>query len=177
MPAADNALQGDFGEAWLEAVAAGCRLLHGRPSTLDLDKADVEVTLLGIAAGTYNPTVKVQVKTEVNLRIDQDGYLVYNLDMATYNVLRRTDHSVRRILAVIGLSGDGGRVRLDPDGTLLIGYGAWASLEGYPPSDNATSQVVRLPASNTLDGPGLDLMLRTYGVPRSTPVPDVDPWK
>ena len=68
VPAADNALQGDFGEAWLEAVAAGCRLLHGRPSTLDLDKADVEVTLLGIAAGTYNPTVKVQVKTEVNLR-------------------------------------------------------------------------------------------------------------
>ena len=48
---------------------------------------------------------------------------------------------MRRILAVIGLSGGGGRVRLDPDGTLLIGYGAWASLEGYPPSDNATSQV------------------------------------
>ncbi|GAA4223819.1 hypothetical protein GCM10022254_01870 [Actinomadura meridiana] len=31
-----NTLQGDFGEAWLEAVAAGCGLLHGRPTTVDL---------------------------------------------------------------------------------------------------------------------------------------------
>jgi hypothetical protein len=44
VPARDNALQGDFGEAWLEAVAAGCGLLHGRPSTVDLEKADVELT-------------------------------------------------------------------------------------------------------------------------------------
>lgn len=176
MPAGKNALQGDFGEAWLEAVAAGCGHLHGRPTTLDLEKADVELTLLGIIAGIYNPTVKVQVKTGVNLRRDPDGALIYNLDIATYNVLRRQDHSVRRVLAVIGLSGDGSRVRLHPDGTMLIGYGAWVSLEGYPPSGNATSQVVRLPAANTLDGPGLDQMLRTYGVPRSTPVPDVDPW-
>jgi hypothetical protein len=176
MSAADNALQGDFGEAWLEAVAAGCGILHGRPTTLDLEKADVELTLLGFVAGTYNPTVKVQVKTEINLRRDPDDALVYNLDITTYNVLRRQDHSVRRIVAVIGLSDDGSRVRLDPDGTLLIGYGAWLSLEGYPPSGNTTSQVIRLPASNTLDGPGLDQMLRTYGVPRSTPVPDIDPW-
>ena len=169
-------MQGDFGEAWLEAVAAGCGLLHGRPSTVDLEKADVELTLLGTVAGTYNPTVKVQVKTEVDLRRDPDGTFIYNLDISTYDVLRREDQSVRRILAVIGLSGDGSRVRLHADGTILVGHGAWLSLEGYRPSSNAASQVIRLPASNTLDGPGLDEMLRTYGVRRSTPVPDFDEW-
>jgi hypothetical protein len=176
VPARNNALQGDFGEAWLEAVAAGCGLLHGRPSSVDLEKADVELTFLGTVAGTYNPTVKVQVKTEVNLRRNPDGTFVYNLDIATYDVLRREDHSVRRILAVFGLSGDGSRVRLHADGTMLVGHGSWVSLEGYPPSDNTTSQVVRLPVSNTLDGPGLDQMLKTYGVRRSTLVPEVDPW-
>jgi hypothetical protein len=61
--AAQNPLQGDFGEMWLGAVAAGCGLLHGRPGTVDLEKADVELTLRGEHDGTYNPSVKVQVKT------------------------------------------------------------------------------------------------------------------
>lgn len=145
-------------------------------SAVDLEKADIELTLLGTVAGTYNPTVKVQVKTEVNLRRNPDGTFIYNLDIATYDVLRREDQSVRRILAVIGLSEDGSRVRLHTDGTILVGHGAWLSLEGYPSSSNTTSQVIRLPASNTLDPSGLDQMLRTYGVRRSTPVPDVDQW-
>ena len=132
--------------------------------------------LQGVFAGTYNPTVKVQVKTEIDLKKDSDGNFVYSLDIKTYNVLRRTDHSVRRALVVIGLSSDGSKVDFTPDGTLLVGCGAWLSLEGYPASDNATSQVVRLPASNTLDVPGLYRLLRTYGVSRSTPVPDTNLW-
>ena len=176
MSARDNALQGDFGEAWLEVIAAGCGLLHGRPTTLDLEKADVELTRLGAVMGTYNPTVKVQVKTEVNPRMGDGGTLDYDLDIGTYDVLRREDHAVRRLLVVIGLSEDGERVRLLDDGTLLAGRGAWVSLEGAPPSDNTTSQVVRLPVINTLDRPGLARMLETYGVRRSTPVPDVDVW-
>jgi len=111
-PSEKNALQGDFGESWLRAVAAGCGLLHGRPTTVDLDKADVELTQRGVVDGTYCPTVKVQVKTTSNLRIADDGRIVYDLDVATYEVLRRTDHSVRRVLVVIGLSDDGARVQL-----------------------------------------------------------------
>lgn len=169
-------MQGDFGEAWLHAVAAGCGLLHGRPTTLDWEKADVELVLPRVVPGTPYPTVKVQVKTEINLRKGSTGNFIYNLDLATYDWLRRTDHSVRRVLAVIGLSGDGSRVRLHPDGTLLVGRGAWVSLEGFPDSSNSSSQRIEFPASNTLDEPGLHRMLMTYGVPRSTPVPDVDPW-
>lgn len=174
--AEQNVLQGDFGEAWLEAVAAGCGLLHGRPATLDLEKADVQLTLLGTVEDTYNPTVKVQVKTEINARQDSDGNLVYNLDAATYDVLRRDDHGVRRVLAVIGLPKDGARVRLQDEGTMLLGRGAWVSLEGHPPTANTTSQVVQLPAENTLDEDGLHRMLRTCGTRRSTQVPDPDIW-
>jgi Domain of unknown function (DUF4365) len=175
----DNSLQGDFGEAWIEAVAAGSGLLRGRPATLDLQKADVQLTLPGLVAGTYNPSVLVQVKTTVNLRKSIPvGRLLYNLDIDTYNVLRRTDHSIRRVLAVIGLrSKDGERVRLTSAGTLLVGHGAWVSLEGRPPTSNVNTVGVSLPADNTLDPAGLHRMLQTYGVRTSTPVPDVDPWE
>jgi Domain of unknown function (DUF4365) len=170
-----NAIQGDFGEAWLEVVASGCGLLRGR-STLDLEKADVELTYPGQLEGSYCPTVKVQVKTQVNLKTDPNGNLVYNLDVQTYDSLRRDDHTVRRVLVVIGLMADGPRVRLHEDGTLLVGHGAWASLEGHPPTPNTTTQVVRLPAANTLDENGLYRMLSTYGIRRPFPVPDEDPW-
>jgi hypothetical protein len=171
-----NALQGDFGEMWLEAVAAGCGLAHGRPERLDLDKADVQLTLLAAVGRTYHPKVDVQVKTEVNLRAGEDGMLSYDLDIKTYDVLRRTDHVVRRILAVIGLEPDEPRVRLTDEGTLLLGRGAWVSLEGMSPSPNRTSQVVKLPVANTLDHDGIKRMLTQYGVRSSTPVPDIDLW-
>lgn len=175
--ARQNPLQGDFGECWLEAVAAGCDILHGRPTTLDFEKADVELVLMGECGGSYNPTVKVQVKTTgiSELRNQSDGFS-YDLDLETYNVLRRTDHVVPRILAVIGVEAPGGRVRLHDDGTLLVGFGAWVSLEGHPPSGNSTSQVVNLPEGNTLDASGLEKMLVTYGVRRTSRVPDFDPW-
>ena len=175
MSSSHNAIQGDFGEAWLEVVASGCGLLRGR-STLDLEKADVELTYPGQLEGSYCPTVKAQVKTQVNLRMDATGNLVYNLDVQTYDSLRRDDHTVRRVLVVIGLLADGPKVRLHEDGTLLLGHGAWVSLEGHPPTANATTQVVRLPAANTLDENGLYRMLSTYGIRRPLPVPDEDLW-
>lgn len=160
----------------MEAVAAGCNLLHGRPTTLDLEKADVELILPGEHNGTYNPTVKVQVKTALSLRSLANGDFSYDLDLATYEVLRRNDHSIRRILAVIEVAPDGERVRLHDEGTLLVGRGAWTSLEGAPASTNSTSQVVTLPASNTLDASGLDQMLKTFGVRTSSIVPKFDAW-
>jgi hypothetical protein len=80
------------------------------------------------------------------------------------------------VKVVIGLLADGPRVRLDEDGTLLVGRGAWVSLEGYPPTTNTVKQVVRLPPENTLDENGLYRMLSTYGIRRPFPVPDADTW-
>jgi Domain of unknown function (DUF4365) len=174
--AGDNSLQGDFGEAWLEAVAAGCGLLHGPSTTLDRQKTDVHLVLEGLWHGTYNPAVNVQVKTTVALR-EQNGYFAYDLNIATYDVLRRDNESVRRVLVVIGLPKDEERVILHADGTLLVGRGAWVSLEGQSASGNTDTQVIRLPVTNTLDRSGLERMLTTYGVRSSTPVPDMDAWR
>lgn len=173
----ENLLQGDFGEAWIEAVAAGSGLLHGRPSTLGLQKADVAVTYRGLLDGTYCPSVLVQVKTTTDLRKLDDGDYGYDLDVDTYEVLRRDDHATPRILAVIGVSGDGERVRTHRDGTLLVGEGAWVSLEGAAASGNARSKAVRLPGGNTLDEEGLMRMIRMHGVRSSTRVPEYDIWE
>lgn len=174
-----NLLQGDYGETWVAVIAAACGIQHGRPTTLDLDKADVLLCLLATVAGTYHPSVLAQVKTLQDLRYDEaSAEYVYDLDVKTYNVLRRTDTSFRRVLVVIEVpDADSTRVRLERDGTTLLGIGAWVSIEGAPETTNTTTIAVRLPAANTLDPSGLRRMLETFGVNRSTPVPEVDPWK
>ncbi|MCO5968691.1 DUF4365 domain-containing protein [Actinoallomurus soli] len=171
-----NTLQGDFGEAWLEAVAAGCGLLHSRSTTVDLQKADVQLVYPGEELGTYYPTVNVQVKTTIKLRQLASGVFSYDLDIETYDVLRRRDHAVGRVLVVIGVPEEGEHVRLHSEGTLLCGRGAWVSLEGMEPSVNKTSQAIHLPVENTLDQAGLHRMLKTHGIRRSTPVPAIDVW-
>jgi hypothetical protein len=119
--------------------------------------------------------VNAQVKTSIDLRKGA-GYFSYDLDIPTYDILRMDNAAVRRVLIVIGLNREGERVVLKRDGTLLVGRGAWVSLEGLPASKNVTSQVVKLPVTNTLDRPGLERMLTMYGVRSSTRVPDVDAW-
>lgn len=135
----------------------------------------MELVRKGLWNDTWHPTVKVQVKTTVDLR-EQDSHFLYDLDRDTYNVLRRDNESVRRILVVFGLPKKGENVRLLKSGTLMVGRGAWVSLEGHPASTNTASQVVSLPIANTVDRHGLERMLATYGVRSSTPVPDVNAW-
>ena len=76
-------------------VAAGCGLSHGRPDKLDLDKADVQL-MLEAWLGVHTPDGKGPGEDGVNLRAGDDGMFSYSLDIKTYDVLRRTDHVVRR---------------------------------------------------------------------------------
>lgn len=175
-PGERRVLSGDFGESWLHAAASGCGMLHGTPATLDLVKADVQLTLRGEVGGIRNPTVLVQVKATVDLRDHDAANWAYDLDVETHEVLRQTNHQTRRVLAVVGLSEDGETIRKQPDGTLLVGQTSWVSLESEPASPNASTQVVYLPKANVLDPQGLRAMLENYGVPRSSQVPDVDEW-
>lgn len=171
----DNLLRGDYGESWLRTIAAASGLLHGRPTSLDLEKADVELVRTGLRNGVWNPAVKVQVKTTVDLREEGDHF-VYDLDVDTYDVLRRDNETVRRVLVVFRLPKNGHKISLLKRGTLLAGVGAWVSLEGQPPTVNKTSQAVRLPIANTIDRAGLDRMLERCGARLSTPVRDTDVW-
>lgn len=167
-----NLLEGDFGEHWVHVTAAGCGILHGRPHTLDVIKGDLLLTSRG--NDWWENSVLVQVKTTVDLRPHgPDEWAYYDLDIATYDVLRT---SKRRILAVIGLSPNGDPIQVGQGGTTLLGHTTWASLEGMPASKNATKQVVHLPRSNRLDLDGYQRMLANYGVPRSSPVPEINQW-
>jgi hypothetical protein len=164
---------GEFGESWVKAVAAGSGLLQGQAATLDFQKADIQITMVD---GAVDPTVQVQVKT-TEQPIDVDGdHARFSVDAATYNALRGANRVVRRVLAVIWVERDGGRVRLATDGTLLVGRAAWVSLEDLPETTNTTGVTVRVPLANTIDPDGLRRLLQQFGVPRSTPVASIDPW-
>ena len=169
-----NTEQGDFGETWLEVIAAAAGMTHSRPRP-DIDKADVDVTLPLELPDVYHPSVKVQVKTEFGLKPGPDGVLRYRLDITTYDFLRRKDHGCARALVVFGLERSGERVRLEPDGTLLCGVGRWANLYGMGPV-SGQSIVIDLPAKNKLDTAGMREMVVKCGIRQSTPVPETDVW-
>jgi hypothetical protein len=169
-----NTEQGNFGETWLEVIAAAAGMTHSR-STPDVDKADIDVTLLEELRGVYHPSVKVQVKTELGLTPDADGVLRYRLDATTYDFLRRMDHGCARALVVFGLDRSGERVRLEADGTLLCGIGRWANLYGMGPAPDK-SVVIDLPAANMLDTAGIREMVVKCGVRQSTQGDESDVW-
>ena len=170
-----NLHQGDLGECWLEVVAAASGLSHGRPATQDIQKSDIQLTMSGVVAGYYDPTVQVQVKTAVGLVPNSDDTLSFELDVDTYNALRQR-RTVKRVLMVVVLPREADRVRIEPEGTLLVGLSAWVSLEGEPETRNVATITVRVPLANRVDPSGLVDMLTRYGTPSSTRVPSVDPW-
>ena len=172
----ESSILGDFGEHWLRVCASGVNLLHGSPDSRDLIRADVSVTYDGSAWGTSNPSVWVQVKTTQNAREGEDDSLTFDLDVETYNVLRRTDSHTRRLLLVVKVSDLDEKIQLAPDGTLLRGTARWVSIEGWPETFNTESVAVRLPGENRVDQQGLLRMLEEYGTRRSTPVPEIDGW-
>lgn len=174
MEGVENPTQGDFGEAWVEVIAAAAGMDHGR-FTPDRDMVDVEITLLEELPGLYHPSVKVQAKTQRGLMVRKDGTMRYRLDRRTYDFLRRPDHTTPRVLAVFGLHDSGTRLRLAEDGTLLCGVGLWVSLRGKP-DVTAKSVLVELPAENKLDVAGLREMIVKCGVRQSTAVPDENMW-
>ena len=139
----------------LELAAPAAGLLHGRPTTLDLEKADVELVLPGEHFGEMNPTVKVQVKTTIDLREVSDEDYAYDLDIPTYDVLRKTNHRIRRLLLVVHVPEHDEWLVYTEHGLLLRGDAVWGTLEGVPKSSNDKTQVVRLPKVNRVDKEGL----------------------
>jgi len=174
-----NTQQGDFGEAWLKAAAAGADLVLGGDNS-DLYKSDVRLTLLGVFGGMHNPAVSVQVKTTTErLGVLVGGVRSYNLDVETYEVLRQPSvtQSTPRVLAVIGLTPRRlMRVWPRPRGDMLLGVSRWVSLAGLPATSNRDTIAVHLPAANTFHPDSLRRMMVEHGVRRSTPVPLVSPW-
>jgi hypothetical protein len=172
----DNAtMQGDFGEKWLSAVASGCGMQALQVNCPDLDKADIEITYLGELNGWTSPSIKVQVKTTEDLRLPDTDAASFDLDVATYDVLRKTNQFTPRVLVVFRLE-PGRRIEVEDRATHLIGRGYWLSLVGADATPNTSTVAVRLPLANRVDGPGLLQMLSDFGVRRSSIVPEVSPW-
>ena len=172
-----NVDRGRFGELWLRTVVSGFRLSHGVPDEGDMLKADLSITLpREEVAGLSNAGVWVQVKTTIEAMPSNGDGALYDLDVKTYDVLRRGNNRTRRVLVVFWLTADD-NVSVQSDMTALIGSGLWASLEGQPPTDNKETIRVELPHDNVLDRDGLLRMLKEYGVPSTSKVPAIDLWE
>lgn len=155
-----NNVQSELSYAYLHAVAAHAKVMcecAGRHE----DNAGVDARLIakGDFPGSYvtEVDVKVQLKATTQEPAVVNGHLSYQLrGISRYDALRSDTTATPRILVVLFLPKDPDQwLRHSEDALTLQRCAYWVSLKGAPPSANDTTQVIRLPASQRFDVPGL----------------------
>lgn len=100
--------------------------------------------------------IEVQLKATIGEPALQEGRYPYPLKVEHYDKLRAEDFQGNLLLAVLFLPPDPEEWLVHTEAELAARRCAyWVSLRGAPPSSNATSQTVYLPAANCLSAVSL----------------------
>jgi hypothetical protein len=152
MPLGDNDIKSELSYAYLHAIAAraGCECrVSGRHS--DNQGVDADV----ICYGTFGPgcltrvTLLVQLKATSQTLTEQEGRLVYDMDVGQYNKLRTTTSDSPYLLLVMQLPAQPEEwIKWSPRALTMKKCVHWVSLFGAEPSTNTTKQRVFLPKKN-----------------------------
>ena len=138
-----------FSVAWLRAVAAASGFGMQGGTQPDDQSVDITVTskLMGIST---KPRLDVQLKCTAD-DIVRGNEIKFPLPQNNYDDLRDPQVSVPIILVVLHVPKDTAAWLLASDEKLEMYRAAWwASLRGFPPTDNDETTTVSIPRSNIL---------------------------
>lgn len=156
-----NDLQGDFGIAYVKAVAHATGLFC-QESGRSLDNNGVDITLLSPTQGNVvrAPRLDVQVKTTRDA-VEGDPF-TYDLAVKNYDELRADDWQTPRILVLVAVpSSQAEWVSANENELLLRRCGYWHSLRGQPATVNTSTVRVSIPRKSLFHvGPLKALMTR-----------------
>lgn len=145
MTALLNDLKGDFGQAYVRAVAHAAGFFVEEASRArDSDGVDLTVVERTGRRGPTSRQLDVQLKTTAS--IEEVDPFPWDLEIKNYDELRAEDYQVPRILVVVHVPTEREQwVQATPEALLLRHCGYWASLRGQPASTNRTSVRVFVP--------------------------------
>lgn len=139
LPGVENIFLGSFGERWVKTILTAAFCSSGRQ----------EPDVFGIDLVATSPTAeKIQLQVKTTGRPLEGEWFSYELEKDHYDVLIQQS-SAPTYLVVVGVR------RSKPPWikshrrlSIVRASARYLKLSGGPPSDNATSVTVRLPASN-----------------------------
>lgn len=151
-----NLCKEQFSRAYVRAIAAVAGL---KVSEDNVDDDSIDISL-GRSGGA-SPKIDLQLKCTAE-RIPPAGVdLTFALGMKNYDDLRRRTMTPRWlvVLFVSERIQDWLQHLEDPHRIQLLHCAWWLNLQGYPDSQNTSSQTVRIPRENFLNAQTLNLQL------------------
>jgi hypothetical protein len=128
--------------AYIQAIAAGAGYVV---ATMDFDRDGVDVEIK--AGGAMRPSVALQLKATINLGVAVDGVFRFPLKRRNYDLLREQTQ-VPRLLAVLELPKEEmDWLGVTAEKLVLRRCVFWASLAGFPETDNRESVTVSIPSA------------------------------
>lgn len=140
-----------FSRAWVVAAAAAANFTY---EIVADDERGVDMTV-----HSHEHTLDFQLKATSNPDV-QDGCLVHDLDVRTYNLLRSEQRSGYGVLAVIVVADDTAAWHvMSHDGTSLTRSAYYLPLFGMPSTSNAATIRLKVPMSNLLTPDAMQSMM------------------
>jgi hypothetical protein len=131
-----------YSRAWLVAAAAGANFTY---EIVADDEHGVDMT---VHRGL--DTLDFQLKATSH-PVTQDGCLVHDLDVRTYDLLRSTRRSGYGVLALVVLAGDPAYwIEMDGTATKLLRSGYYLPMYGLPETMNSATVRLQVPLENLL---------------------------
>lgn len=168
----DQLQHGQYGEAYVRALALAWGFQCGVPDLRDLLKADLQIFYPGRHDGRANPSVLAQVKTASNPRRTRTGVSI-QIDRETFDVLTDPTSEGRRAFVIVTAPPQDVLAKVGPRRTVFLRAAYWVDPLTWRPSA-AANPMVSAPLANLLDRDGMETMVTTVGRSRSTAVPAVE---
>jgi hypothetical protein len=132
--------------AYVRAIAAHAGYVV---ATMDFDRDGIDIEIK--AGGSMRPSLGIQLKATINLGEPKAGVFSFPLKRRNYDLLRIPTQTPR-ILIVLSLPKDmAGWLAVTTESLVLRRCAFWASLAGFPDTDNTDSVSVPVEKGNLFD--------------------------
>lgn len=140
-----------FSRAWIIAAAASANYTY---EIVADDARGVDMTVHS-DVHTLDFQLKATSKPEV-----QDGHLIHDLDVRTYNLLRSQQRSGYGVLALVVVGSDTSSWHvMDHNGTALTRSAYYLPLMGMPTTTNTATVRLKVPMSNLLTAGAMRMLM------------------
>jgi hypothetical protein len=144
----DSRAQGDFGERWIQMIAAAAGL-SSSVEGVERSIGEIGITYSEPVGSLADWQIRAQVKTISAPRFDA-GHIAYDLDASAHRRLTAL-HFVPVFLFLVVVCPDRASWIQTAGSADILHHGAyWLSLNGRTPTANKSSQVVHVPLRNRL---------------------------
>lgn len=140
--------------AYVVAIAAGAGYVAAEQD-FDRDGVDIQIR----AGGLMRPSLDIQLKATINLGVTANDEYRYPLKRRNYDLLRGST-MVPRILVVLSLpTEEADWLSVTAEQLILRRCAFWASLAGFPETQNNESVTISIHKNNRLDVDALKTLM------------------